>query len=86
MTGAKVILLGDVNAKTGVRVSLDTGTVPLPDPDSTCTITFGPVFDSSAKPKKQEDDDWEKQEKERERTKKMREGWKDIRKGHEWRK
>ena len=85
MTGKKVILVGDSN-RTGVRIAEDTGTAPPFDPNSTCTITFGVFSDSSVShvPDSKEEDA-KAEEVEKERVKKMRDGWKNIRKKHEYR-
>lgn len=85
MTGKKIILVGDSNV-TGVRIAEDTGTAPPYDPNSTHTITFG-VFSDSSVPRMpdRDEEDAKAEEIEKGRVKKMREGWKNIRKKHEYR-
>jgi hypothetical protein len=81
MTGVIVI---DDGTPTGVRIHIDKGTSILSmEPDSTMTISFGVISSMSKDAKKVQEKDWDEEERERERVKRMREGWRDIRKGHE---
>jgi hypothetical protein len=87
MTG--VVIKSD-GTRTGVKIGLDTGTTPAIPVGSTCTIGYyGSISttDDRSNPECNASSDERKKEKfEQERVKKMREGWKTIRKGHENRK
>jgi hypothetical protein len=72
--------------QTGVKIGLDTGTAPAIPVDSTFTIRYyGSISTSDdcvEKDSKEQEVKAKKERAERERVKKMREGWKMIRKGH----
>ena len=83
MTG--VVIKRD-ETETGVKIDLDTGTTPAIPVDSTCTIGYyGSISTSDDRVEKDPKEQEAKKERaERERIKKMREGWKMIRRGHEY--
>ena len=78
------------DTEAGVKIGLDTGTTPAIPVDSTCTIGYyGSISttDDRSNPECNTSSDERKKEKfEQERVKKMREGWKTIRKEHGYRK
>ena len=82
MTG---IVVKSDETGTGVKIAPYTGTAPLVPADSTFTIHYySSTSTSDACTKDVKKEEAKKEEAERDRVKKMREGWKAIRKGHEY--